>query len=380
MATPRGLTKRKKVKKTFSRRLHTTWAGCPIDSFWAFKDHARMEIDKKEVAKTLRAYVRENFKKEKETLLAAPEWAFTMAYYVGATIEWEKLGHEFPEKWDAKGAINRYIDELRQHGKRALEEKPKTDVVPEIRKPSIAEIIANRTRDFIGAIEEVIDDFYKGIHIDIENYSVFNELQKVDAPYNMAKSVYDYYTPILAEAEEINSKKCPADLAEGYSHWNAKKKREYEALLKAIVADAESYMLSKKAKRAVRIAKPQTADKQVKSFKYAKDSAEFKLTSINPVQIIGAQRLYTFNVKSRMLTEYLCKSGKGFEVKGSTLQHVDDLNSRQVRLRKPEEMLPTVLKKQPKEVEKVWKTLTTKTSTPNARINKDTIILRVLDK
>jgi hypothetical protein len=39
-----------------------------------------------------------------------------------------------------------------------------------------------------------------------------------------------------------------------------------------------------------------------------------------------------------------------------------------------------VLTKTPNQIDKEWKTLTTKTSQPNGRLNDDTILLRVLDK
>ena len=40
---------------------------------------------------------------------------------------------------------------------------------------------------------------------------------------------------------------------------------------------------------------------------------EDKLTSINPAAIVGAQRLYTYNIKYKRLTE-LVSNGKGFEI------------------------------------------------------------------
>jgi hypothetical protein len=54
--------------------------------------------------------------------------------------------------------------------------------------------------------------------------------------------------------------------------------------------------------------------------------------------------------------------------------------SRQVKLRKPDEFLPFVLNKTVKQIDTEWKKLTTKSSTPNGRLNNDTILLRVMDK
>lgn len=368
---------RKKVKKVFSRRAQTGWAAAPTTSFWDFKNYGRMEIDKKEISKSVKDYIRENYKKDKKELLQAPEWVFTY-YYVGATVEWMKLEKPFPVKWKAQDCIDRFIKEVQVLAKQVITEKKEEPKVV-VQKKSIADIVKERTSDFIAEVEEVLDTWSNGVWLDVDNYSPYLELQKIDAPYNIAKGVYDYYLPMKKEAEELVNKKTK-DLVEAYSHLSTKRQNQYLKLLTVIVDDAEKYMLSKKAVRKIRKPTVKSADKQIKDLKFLKDSDEFKLASINPMSIIGSMRLYTFNTKNRVLTEYICMSPKGFEVKGSTLQGVDLEDSRETKLRKPDEFLSVVLKGTPAKVNTEWKKLTTKTNTPNPRINKDTIILRALDK
>jgi hypothetical protein len=96
--------------------------------------------------------------------------------------------------------------------------------------------------------------------------------------------------------------------------------------------------------------------------------------------IVGSRRLYTFHIKERIITEFVTESATGFEISGTTIKNFDPVNSRAIRLRKPEEMLSTFQTKTPNQIDKFWKELTTKTVKPNGRINKDTILLRVLDK
>ena len=91
-------------------------------------------------------------------------------------------------------------------------------------------------------------------------------------------------------------------------------------------------------------------------------------------------RVYLFNVKTRALTELVCQKSCGFEVKGTTLQGVDLETSRVTKLRKPEVFIPMVLKKTSNQINKEWSSLTTKTTIANGRINKDTIILRAMNK
>jgi hypothetical protein len=50
------------------------------------------------------------------------------------------------------------------------------------------------------------------------------------------------------------------------------------------------------------------------------------------------------------------------------------------RLRKPDDVLPDVLSKTPRQIDTIFKALSTKVAIPNGRLNEDTIILRALDK
>jgi hypothetical protein len=183
----------------------------------------------------------------------------------------------------------------------------------------------------------------------------------------------------LLDYEDAYHKRCE-QAVEGYSHL---KRPELNHRIKAcqdMLLDLDRIKSAAKATRKTRVKKPQAADKQVRNVKYKTEDANFKLASINPVQIIGKTRLYTFNTKTRTLTEYITQSVDGFQISGSTIKNIDPVNSRQVKLRKPDEFLPMVLSKTVKQIDTEWKKLTTKSSQPNGRLNADTILLRVLDK
>jgi hypothetical protein len=81
-----------------------------------------------------------------------------------------------------------------------------------------------------------------------------------------------------------------------------------------------------------------------------------------------------------MLTEYITQSVGGFEISGTSIKNIDSINSRTVKLRKPNEFLALVLTKSVKQIHIAWDTLTTKSSVPNGRLNDDTILLKALDK
>lgn len=370
-------TKRKKV--ALPRKIKTGLAAAPVQSFQWFSDYFRTDVEKKEISTVIKSWIKENYKGQERTiLLSAPEYCYTDSA-TAATIQWKKLGYDWPEKWDGQKKLLMTVETIKTASIIKISEKEDSDKV-KVYVKSPMEIVKERTSDFIANIEAVLDDYYRGVHLDIEEYSVYNEMIKADLNSFSAKHVVDYYIPLRDEIEDLVNNK-PADLVEGYKHLSIAKRKEYLKLLQAIVSDAERYVLSKKAVRKPSKPKVKTADKQVAKLNYAKDSAEFKLTSINPTAIVGASRLYTFNVKYRTITEYVTERTGGFEIKGSTLQGIDADRSRSIRLRKPEEQLSVFLTKTPTAINKFWSELTTKTiDDVNGRINKDTILLRALDK
>ena len=369
----------KKKSKALPRKRKTGLAAAPTDSFQWFRYYIRMELEKKEISDVLRTYIKDNFKGEERTiLLSAPDYFYTSEYGPAASVHWKKLGNEWPEKWNGKADIERWIKRTRVAALKKM--TVKTSEGPVIPKKSPMEIVKEKTSDFIAEIEDIIDMFNTDVHMDWDNYSVYNEMVKADLNAVSAKKVLDYYKPLQAEMTELVEKKTE-DLVEAYSHWKLRERKQFLKIVTSICDDAEKYVMSKKAVRKPSKPRVKTADKQIAKLNYLKDSNEFKLTSINPTLIIGSNRLYTFNTKTRMLTEYVNEKPGGFEVKGSTLVGFDADRSRGIRLRKPEEHLTTFLSKTPAAINKFWGTLTTKTvDNVNGRINKDTIILRVLDK
>jgi len=84
-------------------------------------------------------------------------------------------------------------------------------------------------------------------------------------------------------------------------------------------------------------------------------------------------------VKYRVLLDYVAQNEKGLSIKGTTLQNVDELSTRAIRLRKPDELLPIILNSTPKQIEKAWSNLTTKESKPKPRLNDEVVLLRVFE-
>jgi len=199
--------------------------------------------------------------------------------------------------------------------------------------------------------------------------------------HGLSGSAADHVRKVLSvwldEYTEAYSGTCE-QLSEAYSHVSKPNLKQRIKTCEAMLSDLDKIKSAAKAVRKTRIKKPRAADKQVSKLNYCKENNEFKIVSIFPIQIVGSMRLYVFNVKTRELTEFISESVNGFEVKGTSLQNFAG-GSRKVRLRKPDEFLSIVQSKTPRQIDNEWQKLTTKTSEPNGRINKDCVLLRVSD-
>jgi hypothetical protein len=150
-------------------------------------------------------------------------------------------------------------------------------------------------------------------------------------------------------------------------------------LMDTVFSDLAKLKDSFKAVRIPRAKKPKSTDAQVANLQYLQEDIDSKVTSINPVLIPTKELLWVYNIKQRVLTQYTSTATKGFEVGGTTIKNFDPTLSKTSRLRKPQDILPDVLKLTPKQIEKrIWGKLTTKINSPTGRINKDCILLRAI--
>ena len=371
-----------KRKKKLTRRIKTGLAGAPLDlGFMKYKSYIRTEVDKKDIAGLIRNYIRmHHTKDEVKIMFSAPDWHFYVCTHVAATIGWENAKLEFPDDWRPKVAITKYTNDLTIAGNKKIAEKEAASIEAGPISRSPMEILKVKTGDMLANIDDVIDDHMSNHKVNnaltaFDELNIYSKFQKEGTAYNTAKASFDHIEKLTEEIELLLTKK-DDQLTESYKFMKPKRQKVLLAFLIEIRDDIKRYMLNKKATRKTKAPTIMTADRQVAKIKYAKESVEYKIESINPLSIIGASQLYTFNTKNRMLTEYLTSSPKGFEMKGTTLQNLNS-SSRSIRLRKPEDILPDIQSKSVSRINSIWKTLTTKQSVPNGRINNDTILVRV---
>jgi hypothetical protein len=201
------------------------------------------------------------------------------------------------------------------------------------------------------------------------------QLHKIKgAGINMFKEKIQFEYDLVSDAY---NKTCE-QAVEAYSHIKKGDQRKMLDLLTSILDDIDRLKANTKVTRIPRAKKPKASDKQIEKLNYKAQDDEAKLVSINPIMIPGKNKLFVYNTKQRVITVYSNDSASGFEVKGSTVYNWDDKTSMSTTLRKPDDILPQILTKTEKQIEKVLSSLTTKVKKPTGRINKDCILLRVL--
>ena len=375
-----ALKGRKTKKKVIRARARTGLAGIPIDKgFNAVKDYFHLQVDKKDCVSQVKTWVKKNFPEPAKYILANPEYHFSMTHHA-ATAFW--YNNDLYKNNDADGNtakefLNNLFDKmipLIEKGKVIYEEKQKANNIVSI-SPAV-KLMRKINNTIMQELLDLEDKWIDGDDATINIYDRFKYHGLTNTAISHVKPMIEGW---LLDYEDAYYKRCD-QAVEGYSHLKRSTLNHRIKVCKAMLEDLERIRSATKATRNVKVKRPKSVDKQVAKVQYKKEDNDFKIVSINPIQIPTKSRLYAFNTKSKMVIEYITESVNGFEISGSTIKNFSKGLSRTICLRKPLDFLPIVLQKTPKQIDAAWQTLKTKTKVPNGRINKDTILLRVLDK
>lgn len=169
-------------------------------------------------------------------------------------------------------------------------------------------------------------------------------------------------------------------LNEAYAYLSVASKKEILKQLKVCLSDIERYVGNTKAAKPkqTRKKKPISVAKQINNLKYQKEFTKFKIKSISPESIIGAQQLWVFNTKYNHLSMLNTDDPKGFSVKGTTVLNIDTQTSIKKTVRKPEEAIQKVLNGGKVVLKKLMSELKTKPIDVNGRLNDDCILLKAI--
>ena len=234
---------------------------------------------------------------------------------------------------------------------------------------SVHQRMRERGSEIVGEIESMID---KG-----EVFSLYDWLKANEIPAAYSQTIIAHYAPWLAELLEASEGE-DEQLKEAYHYLTKKQLKERIMFFHKLIEDAERYGSVTKKTRAPRKPRTVSNEKLLKNFKYQKEDKNFKIASINPEKIIGAQELWTFNTKYKTLTVLRALDRGGLKVKGTSIINYDEKISVTKRTgRKPEEIVDKVLKGGKIILRKLMDDLKGDAAL-TYRINENTILLKVV--
>ena len=286
-----------------------------------------------------------------------------------------------PDEWvnHTCGAIARMINrgyEVPAHSAEFLEKtfaytltKAKVQAESDIPKVSIQDRMRERAHDIIGEIEEMIDAG--------EDFSVYDWLKAKEIPATYAPIIASYYAGPLTELIEAYEGKCP-QLKEAYAYMSKKQIGERIKFYHNIVSDADKYAGVAKKTRAPRKPRPVSKEKILKNLKYQKEDNTYKIASVNPEKILGAQELWCFNTKNKVVSVFRALDRGGLSVKGASITGYDESSSCSKGTgRKPEIVLDKIQKSGKIILRKLMDEL--KTDKPlQVRMNENTVLMKVV--
>ena len=362
----------------FDESLGTEWEGRDVETIKALNWYNYF-ASKKDLIPDMYDYAKTVLKLKKSDLFSFKSGAAAWAHStIGALIRMEQRGYVLDK--NQKQKIKESIISVITKGRSSSIEDEKKETQKK-KTNAVTLTIQDRLRLKVSAtiledIRVLEDDLVAGK--DGKDFDAYKLMQTHQLPAMACSYALPWITNLRDQYDDALTRSCD-QAVEAYKNVNKKQLKERVKILNKILEDVKRYQANSKVVRKTRAKKPVLATKQVSKMKFLKDSTEFKLVSINPASIVGSARLFVFNVKTRVLTEYVGSGSEGLSVKGTTIQGWDQDRSRSKKLRKPEELLPTVLSKTGRQIDNGMKKLTTKDSSPNGRINNDTILLRVLN-
>jgi len=276
-----------------------------------------------------------------------------------------------PEKY--LETIKSYIEFCKRNGSVVVQKKVEEKETNGDNKPSIQDHIREQVVHYATELEGTIDDFIDNNYE--STISTYDWLVSKEIKGLIAKKVANEFHPYLTEIELISTDE---DIAESYAHMTKKQLVKYGNFIQTIIDDCERYSANSNKQRVPRKKKPVSVTKQIAKLNYKKQDDEYKIASINPSEIIGADQLYVFNSKYRKLGVYKAEGPAGLSVKGSTLRGFDLILSKCKKVRKPEEVLTKMLSGGKLAIKRQYESINSKEKDLTGRINNETILLKIV--
>lgn len=267
-----------------------------------------------------------------------------------------------------------YINDLKR-----MDKVKKTDET-ESSGPSVQDRMRVQVQGVLSEIDQAVDDFLiNDVKVDFDGLrdKIFNPNFK--APH--LAIVEKYIKKNVVEWEETVAAmdgnfwyETSSQLAEGYAYAGKKIMKnlieKFSTLMSSLSTEGNKVKMQR-----IRKKKPTDKKKMVAKLKFLKECKELGLTSISPVDIIGASVLWVYDCKKRKLGYYEGEFTGSLHVKGTTILGVKP--SFQKTLRKPDEQMGEFSKLRKNQTANFFGAIKAKPQALTGRTNADLILLRV---
>ena len=272
--------------------------------------------------------------------------------------------------------IDEQIASMLKVKQEARRDKDEVAAESAVAKLTIQDHLREKVSECAGELEGMFDDFIATGAKMTADWKPIAQIRGMNISPNMVGTIADIWKTKLAEFEEVLAG-TDADLAEGYAHLSKNQIKQCIKFIEQVIADCGNYVQIKKVERKPRAKKAVSPERLSAKFKYLKDFAELKLTSIAPAQLVGASEAWLYDTKKRKLIHVMADSHLGsFSVKGSAIVGFDVTQTVQKTLRKPAEQLKELLSGGKPATRKVFKDIKSTETKFNGRGNDNLIILR----
>jgi hypothetical protein len=263
------------------------------------------------------------------------------------------------------------IDEIVELYNKKKEDKKEEPLINQQNK--IKEYVSN----IIGELETVVDKFTNNNYT--IDFSTYNWLEKNQIKAVHCSKIIEYYSDLLKELDDAKNKR-DAQLVEGYAYLKKNEMNQYIQFLTNMIDDLNRWSgnQTKLVVRKPRKKKVRTVEETIKNFSYKYQDKELKMVSVNPGSIIGANTLWVYNTKYKSLGVYHSNHKEGLNIKGTTIINFDPNTSVCKTLRKPQEVLTSLLEAGKVKLRTILTEVNCKEYKLTGRINDDILLVRVI--
>lgn len=241
-------------------------------------------------------------------------------------------------------------------------------------KPSIQDRLNEKTSELIGEIEGAFDDVTQKVK---NSFKPYDFLQSNNVPQSQLSKYEAVFSKRKAEFEAAQAGE-DKQLKEAYGHLKAADFKRIIGFLDEMLGAIEQYRGVKKATKKARKPRAVSKEKLVSKLKYSKENKELKIISINPVDILGAKKLWVYNAKYRKLGCYVADDLQGpLSIKGTSIVGYNEAASVAKTLRKPADQLKEFAKAGKVALRTFLKDIKATETKLNGRISAEVLLLKV---